>query len=995
MKQILPYLKWLLLLLLCPAVAMAQFTVTGKVTDKRYNDPIVGAAVLVKSTTTGINTDVNGDFRLEVPGQSATLIISFIGYLSQEVPVTANSGPLALVMTEDVTKLEEVVVTGLASSVKRSNSANAVGTVSAKELTGTTNPQTLDGALYGKLTGANIVANSGAPGGGISMKLRGISTITGSSEPLYIVDGVYMDNAAVSSGINSVTAASRAAGATSTQDNPSNRIADLNPADIENIEVLKGPSAAAIYGARANAGVVLITTKRGKGGKTSISFNQDIGVASALHLLGMREYTDARVLASFNAAEVTKYQAAKSAGKLVDYEKELYGNKGSLVNSRISLSGGTEKTRFFISGALQDEKGIIKNTGFQRKSIRINVDHKISKIFDFAVNANFINSSTDRGLTNNDNAGISYGVALSSTVPWANLFADANGIYPNNPYASSNFLQTRDLSTINEENNRFLGGGSLNVNILQKNSSLLRLQLRGGFDYYNLGSTLYFPESLQWQQSGLTATNGFYSRGSGLSFNTNASAFLIYTTDLSKVALTSQLGMTRLTFRNDRVNSFATQLTPGQANVEQAVATKVFNRTLESKDIGYLFQQEANFEDKIIATAGIRLDQSNMNGDPNRIYAFPKVSLAANLTKFDFWQWEKVNQVKLRIAYGEAGGIPSANPTTLQAPKFSVMLPSNIAGQIGVVIGPYQGEPNIQPERSKELETGIDIGLWENRVSLEASYYIKTVDNLILTANVPLSSGFTYKYVNAGSLQNKGVELGLGLVPVNTPALRWSAKVNFWLNRAKMTRLDIDPFNTGGFSNALGSFRIEEGKSPTQIVGVIPEQAGVVQVGDGMPKFQLSFYNDLTFLKNFQFSMLWHWKEGGENINLTQLLTDLGQTSYDFDQDDNSNGVVNSIERTNSLGSDTRVWVQDASFVKLREVALYYNIPAVLIKVFGRGSLEGIRLGVSGNNLLLFSKYKSYDPEVSNFGNNGVSTGVDVTPYPSSRRVFFHLAVTF
>jgi TonB-linked SusC/RagA family outer membrane protein len=996
MDKNLRYLKWLLLLLLFPESVWAQFTTIGKVTDRRTNEPVVGATVLVKATTTGTVTDLKGEFRLDIPGQSATLTVSYIGFLTQDVTVTSNSGPLTIQLTEDVTKLEEVVVTGLASSVKRSNLANAVSTVSAHELTGTTSPQTLDAAMYGKLTGANIVANSGAPGGGISMKLRGITTITGSSEPLYIVDGVYMDNSAVSSGINLVTAASRGTGATSTQDNPANRIADLNPADIANIEVLKGPSAAAIYGARANAGVVLITTKRGQSGKTSISFNQDIGQASALRLLGMRDYTDERVLASFNAAEVSRFQAAKAAGKLVDYEKELYGEKGLLVNSRLSLSGGTEKTRFFVSGGWQDEKGIIKNTGFKRKTIRANVDHKISEVFDVSINANYINSSTERGVTNNDNAGISYGVSLSSTVPWANLFPDENGVYPNNPYAASNFLQTRNLSTINEENNRFLGGGALNINLLRKSNSTLKATLRGGFDYYNLSSTLYFPESLQWQQTGLTATNGFYSRGNGLSLNTNSSAFLVYNTNVSKLNLTSQVGITRLTFRNDRTNTFATQLIPGQRNLEQAGATRTYNRVLESEDIGYLLQQEANYEDKIIATAGVRLDKSNMNGDPNRLFAFPKVSLALNLVNFDFWTFDKINQFKLRAAYGEAGGIPSANPTSLQAPKFTIMNPANIGGETGLVIGLTQGQANILPERSKELETGVDVGLLNNRILLEATYYVKTVSDLILPANMPTSSGFTNQYANVGVLRNRGVELSLSASPLNTKAIQWNSKANFWLNRAEITELNIDPFNIGGFSNSLGSFRIEKGQSPTQIVGLVPDQPGVVKIGDATPKFQLSWYNDVTFLKNFQFSMLWHWKQGGQNINLTQLLTDLGQTSYDFDDDDNGNGIPNGVERTNLLNNgDTRVWVQNSSYVKLREVALYYTLPPAITKGFSKGTIESIRVGVSGNNLLLFSDYKSYDPEVSNFGNNGISSGVEVTPFPSSRRIFFHFGINF
>jgi hypothetical protein len=268
------------------------------------------------------------------------------------------------------------------------------------------------------------------------------------------------------------------------------------------------------------------------------------------------------------------------------------------------------------------------------------------------------------------------------------------------------------------------------------------------------------------------------------------------------------------------------------------------------------------------------------------------------------------------------------------------------------------------------------------------------VDELILLANIPTSTGFTNRYDNVGTLRNRGVELTLGISPVNTPAVQWNTRTNFWLNRAEITRLDVAPFNLGGFSNALGSFRIEKGKSPTQIVGVVPDR-GVAQIGDATPKFQLSLYNDVTFLKNFQFSMLWHWKQGGQNINLTQLLTDLGQTSFDFDDDDNGNGIVNGVERTNLLGVDTRVWVQNSSYVKLREAALYYTIPGSVTKGFAKGALQSIRVGVSGNNLLLFSDYKSYDPEVSNFGNNGISTGVEVTPFPSSKRMFFHLAVNF
>lgn len=995
MKLIYKKLKLLLLLFLLTEAAFAQFTIKGKVTNMRTQEALIGVNVVVKGTNNGVVTDINGQYSIQIDSnENSELVFSYVGFLPEERQVNASTGTLDVSLVEDITNLDEVVITGLASSIKRSNLANAVSTVSSEELTGTTVPQTLDGALYGKFTGANIVANSGAPGGGISMKLRGISTITGSSEPLYIIDGVYMDNSAISTGLNSVTAAARGSSPASTQDNPSNRIADLNPEDIESIEILKGASAAAIYGARANAGVVIITTKKGKAGQTRVNFAQDIGFNQILNPLGMREYTPERVGAFFGAQDSILYERARAEGRLIDYEKELYGNNGLITNSRVNVQGGTDKTKFFISGSRQKEEGIIKNTGFERNSIRANIDHRISDIFDFSVNTNFINSSADRGLTNNDNAGVSYGVALSSTPPWVNLFPDERGVYPNNPYAGSNFLQTRDLSTMNEQTNRFIGGGALNVNLLRTNNSFLKLNLRGGFDFFNTKSTLHFPEILQWQISGVTATQGFYSRGNNNVFNMNSSAFLVYNTNVGNLNLNSQLGITRLDFNQERLITQATQLVGGQRNAEQAAALNAFNRELHSTDIGYVFQQEANFRDQIIATAGIRVDQSTLIGDPNKLYAFPKVSLAVNLNKFEFWNVSGISQFKLRAAYGESGGIPSANAVSLKQPKFTVMGSANIGGRTGSLVDNIMGNANIRPERSKEFETGVDIGVLDNRATLEVTYYNKTVDDLILFTTLPLSSGFSSFETNAGTLNNKGLELALSSTIVNSTNFAWLSRVNFWSNRSKMTRLDVPPFLVGGFSSALGTFRIEEGQSPTQIVGLVPGQ-GVIKLGDAQPDFQLSWFNNITFFKNFQFSMLWHWKQGGQNINLTQLLTDFGGTSPDFDRDDDGDGVPNGKQRAAAYSKDARPFVENSTYVKLREVGLFYNVPTSITKNVLMGSIQNIRIGVSGNNLLLFTNYNSYDPEVSNFGNNGVSSGVEVTPFPSARRMMFHLAIGF
>ncbi len=289
MKKIYLGLLVILTSFLSTGMVYAQYTVTGTVNDSRTGESIIGANVYVKNNPSrGTITDANGKFSLALPNSQAAVIeVKFVGFFTQTVEVSPQTKDVTVSLKEDVTNLDEVVVAGLASSVKRSNLANAVTSVNAKELTGTTTIQTTDGALYGKVVGANIRSSGGAPGGGISIQLRGISSLVGASQPLIILDGVYINNASQRTGRATLSGAGG-----SDQDDGSNRLADLNPADIENIEILKGPSAAAIYGTRANAGVIIITTKRGSSGKTKISFSQDIGFANPLRLLGVDDWSE-------------------------------------------------------------------------------------------------------------------------------------------------------------------------------------------------------------------------------------------------------------------------------------------------------------------------------------------------------------------------------------------------------------------------------------------------------------------------------------------------------------------------------------------------------------------------------------------------------------------------------------------------------------------------------------------------------------------------------
>ncbi|HTE08405.1 MAG TPA: TonB-dependent receptor plug domain-containing protein, partial [Flavitalea sp.] len=446
MKKFFRYVTFILVIAVVPALGFAQQrTVTGRITDGN-NSPLSGVTILIDESNSGTSTGSDGRFSLTAP-ENANLVISSTGYQSVTMDTRGGKNDFEIKLEEDVARLDEVLVTGLATSVKRRNQANAIVSISSKQLQGFAPAQTFDAALNGKIPGAYINSSNGAPGGGLSVKLRGVTSIFGNTQPLYVVDGVFMDNKATSAGLNAVTAAS-AGGNSSNQDNPSNRIADLRFEDIENIEVLKGASAAAIYGSKAAAGVILITTKRGKQGVTKINLSQDLGFVKVRKLIGVRSMSPEAV--GMQKWDMDEYNAAVAAGKIYDYEKEMYGETGFIRNSAISLTGGSQKTSFFFSAATKDEEGIIKNTGYKNNNLRLNLDHNVTDNIKIGISTSYTNSSADRGLTGNDNAGVTYGIALSSTPGFTELHPDANGIYPRNKYAGSNFLETRDKMRNNE-----------------------------------------------------------------------------------------------------------------------------------------------------------------------------------------------------------------------------------------------------------------------------------------------------------------------------------------------------------------------------------------------------------------------------------------------------------------------------------------------------------------------------------------------------------------
>ncbi len=984
-------------LLLSAFAASAQFKVSGMVKDAGSGEALPGATVALKGGGAGTSTDLNGNFSLNAPGRSATLVVSYTGYNASERAVDANSGMVEIMLTEGASKLEEIVVTGLSTNIKRANAANSVARLSAQDLTGSTRPATLDGAMSGKIIGANIVANGGAPGGGISVKLRGVSSITGSSEPLYVVDGIITNNAQFNTGAGTGAFNGATAATSGTQDQATNRISDLNPADIESIDILKGPAAAAIYGTRANAGVIVITTKRGKAGKTQIRLTQDLGMSQATNLLEAEDWTEDKIrkfggypgekdvekaIATFKAAN----------GKTVDYNKEMFGNTGFLSNTNISVSGGTDKTKFFLSGSVNHETGLVRNTQFDRRSIRANIDHRINSWLDVKINSNYLNTYNNRNFLGNDNNGVSLGYTLAYIPNFLDIRQQADGTYPLFDYAGQNPLEIIDKGVNEERTNRFLQSGELNIKLFNREKSSLRLSFKGGLDYLNSQPQVYLSERLPFFSNLSSQPPGSSRYSKNQALFTYVQSFLTYDWSVGAVNLTTTLGALRNDLNTDESWVQGRGLIPGVRNPRQASIVNFEQTFTKAQDVAVDLSQSFNWADKIILTAGFRSDRSSLNADVNKLFFFPRANIAINLTNFDFLADNAVfSQLKPRFAFGRTGGVPNYGD------RFTTLTGVNYGGRLGLVPNVNYGNRVIEPETAQEVEMGLDFGLFKNRVSVQASYYIKTVFNFLAPYTLSPGTGVVniLRY-QVGDLENQGLELGIDAQIVKNKDITISTGLNYWFNRSEVTRLNIPPSNTGVSFGAFGRNRLEVGKSPTLWWG-LDAKGQLASFAESQPDFQLG-WNTNVEAKGFSFNMLWHTSQGNHLSSLTRQLTDEGGTTVDWSKDDDNDGIVNGQDErlSGNPGNSTGDYILDASYIRLRELSLYYSLPRNFVSRMAKGGVSNIRIGVSGQNLVTFAdimKY-TYDPESSNFGNRPLGF-VDLTPFPQAKRMFFHLAFEF
>ncbi len=960
MKRVNILLLTLILSVLSVSMVVAQaLEIAGTVTESITGDALPGANVAVKGTNLGTTTDRDGKFNMSLPNfTQATLVVSFIGYKTEQVTVTASTSSLNIAMKEDVLKVSEVVVTGLATSVKKRNVANSVGTVSAKELAPSP-AQTLERALNGKLAGITVSQNTGAPGGGIFVNLRGTSTIQGATEPLWVVDGVIINNSAIQSGIDLITEAP-GQGNPSPQGQPTNRIADISPNDIENIEVLKGPSAAAIYGSKASNGVIIITTKQGNPGKTTIDVSQQIGFNSILQKLGTRRF---------------------SGGIFIDYEDEVYGEKGLLTETTLSVRGGTDRTQFYVGGLFQDEDGIVKNTGYKKYSGKVNVNHKISNRLRVDAFTSFARTESDRAITGNDNAGVALGFAIAFIPSNIDLRQRSDGSYPPPPgFPPSNPVQTRDLLVNNEVVYRMIGSARVNWNMIKTQSQNLDFVLQAGADFFSMENKVISPPELFFEQ-GRGANAGRSILGETTSTNSNLYLHLIHNYSTPSNLIFRTYG--GIQFENQNRNNVlvaAQGLLSTQTNIDQASSIDGKQDNPIQRERGFFVQEEVDLSEKIFLTAGLRGDARSLNGDTDKYYLFPKASASVRLSEYGVLT-SLVNELKLRAAYGETGNLPPFGA------KDVLFESANIGGNFGLTRSPVVGSPDIKPERSKEIEVGFDATFLNENATLEVSYYRKNISDLILVAEIPGSSGSTRKIDNLGKMRTQGVEVSLGLNPIRKKNLNWTSRVNFFTFDSEITELDVLAFTTSGFGLGLGQFLVQEGKSPNTIVVGRDVQGNFAEFGNENPDFQMSFNNSFSFLRNVELSFLWDWKKGGEVVNIGRLLTDAGGTTEDLDTAEGQARVAAS--KGFSFGGP---YVESGTYLKLRELSLSYSLPQSVVSKITAGQLSYIRVGGAARNLIMITDYNGYDPEVGQFGNIAVGRSVDVISFPSSRSFYFNIA---
>jgi TonB-linked SusC/RagA family outer membrane protein len=976
--------------------------ITGLVTVTG-GGPIAGVSVSIVGTAFTAVTHDDGRYVISAPSSAVTVLFRRIGFKRREVPVAADQATADAQLDQDVFNLEAVVVSGQQTGVERRNAAVATTVVTGAEVNAVPAPA-LDRALQGRVPGAYVQQNSGAPGGGTQIQIRGSNTVVGAADPLYVVDGVIVSNASLSTGLFAVTASGNPQSTRNDgekQDDPVNRLTDLNPNDIETYQVLRGAAATSIYGSKGVNGVVIITTKRGQSGKPRATITQRVGFSELQRGPGTRVYDTTSAIAQF-VAPITDslgnqigYDTAAHAlilsymvnGQLPTYDhlRELAGNKPLSNETQIDVRGGAAGTLYYLSAGVKGDGGIITNTGAQRQNLRANIDQSFSDRFSLSLTSAFDRTTTQRGFTNNDNSGASVTYAIAY-IPGFVPLKPVNGLFPDPgglSYQGSNPLQTTSLGSNDETAVRFTGGLNLRYTALQTAQHSLQFVGAGGIDFFNQKDAVFAPPELYFEARQTNPGTSVLSNADGRFANWNLNAIHTYTSGTGSWTATTSAGLQWEDRAISRSRVIARGLLAGQQNVNQGSVITPFEENTHERTAAFYGQEEwLGMDQRLLLSASVRAERTSANGDANKYYLFPSFRGSYRLPEL----LGLGSDVKLRAAYGETGNQPLFGQkfTTLQGGQV-------IGGNIGTTANATAGDPTIKPELTREIEAGVDATLWDGRANVELTLFQRKTSDLLVPVTPAPSSGFSLAFVNGGKIQNEGLEVGLGIRPVRTPAFDWLLRTNFTSIKNRVLELNLPggaqgfrPANAG-YGLAYGEFFVQVGRPITQIIGT-DNLGNVIFLGQVNPKFRWSVSNEFTFHRA-SLSFMWEWQDGGVAQNQTLSLYDCNNLAPD--------GATPAGQARNDAcinTGDARPFVQSTSFLKLRNAVFSLDLPERLAAMFGAKSAA---LSVEGVNLITITDYFGYDPEVSNYGAQSITRNIDLGPYPPSRQFFFSIRAGF
>lgn len=985
--------------MLSASVAEAQQRrITGRVIAEDGSTPVNAAQVSIVGTTTGTYTSEDGRFAVLAPGTGTlSLRVRRLGYAQKIVPVGPSQNDVTISLVKDVLQLEAQVVTGQATTVSSRNVANAVTVVSTEELNRVPQPS-IENGLQGKVPGAVVTANGGAPGGGMQVQIRGSNTVNGAYAPLYVIDGVIANNSAISNGLNSITGAG--GGIVSNQDQQVNRIADINPEDIESIEILKGPSAGAIYGSRGANGVVVITTKRGQSGKASLNVVQRLGTQSLSNKYKMRCFTLAEATAESAADFGITLNPSDYAG-CVDPQEQLFGNHFLSYETSMGLRGGSDATTYFASGMAKHDGGLAINTGYSKQSLRFNLTQALGNALSLRGNSEILHTLTERGVSGNDNANLAPYTVIGETPTYFNFARrdSLTGDYVYNPYAGGiNILQNQQDIRTPEDVYRMLGNVSADLALLQREKQTLNFNVLGGIDAYVDHARIYSPPNTYFEQSGnISPFPGTIVENNSNVANANLNASLVHKFIMNIATATTSAGVRQEYSQFDQTANLGRGLLPGITNFTTAIQTSALQSQDLTRTFSYYAQEELlTLSERLLLTAAVNAERSSTNGDSAKFYAYPKFSASYNVPMLP----SHVDNFKLRVAVGTAGNrVPSAFKYT-----FLTQLPEN--GIVGLRPSTQVGLGSVYPEITTEREGGFDASFLGGRAGTDFTVYRKTTRDLVLASGLAPTTGFATRIINGGTLRNDGVEIGLNLLPIQTKSASWQSRTTFSRNRGLITSLPVPAFYTGnGFGTRTARVKVEEGYAPDEVVSFVGFDSALVggvmkatgrhesHLGSASPDFSMGFSNDIT-VGSFRLSTLIDWRRGGYIADLSQTYLENGVNGQSGIIGGNfADTTVNNADQS-KYAAGYPAFLERGSFAKLREVTVSYAVPATVTRGI-ISAAHDVRVELSGRNLKTWTHYRGLDPEVSNFGNAPLNRLWDLAPYPPSRQFFFSIDANF